>query len=133
MREFIISFIVVGDQSLSPVWLFATPLTAACQPCLSFTISWSLLKLMSIEWMMPSNHLICCHFSLLLPSVFPSIRDISNVSAFHIMWLKFWTFSFSISPSSEYSGLISLTTIQKHKFFSTNLSLRSHSHIHTWS
>ena len=132
MREFIISFIVVGDQSLSPVWLFATPLTAACQPSLSFTISWSLLKLMSIEWMMPSNHLICCHSSLLLPSVFPSIRDISSVSAFHIMWLKFWTFSFSISPSSEYSGLISLTTIQKHKFFSTNLSLWSNSHIHTW-
>ena len=87
-----------------------TPLTAACQPSLSFTISWSLLKLVPIESMIPSNHLVCCHPILLLPSVFPSIPVISNVSALHILWPKFWTFSFSISPSNEYSGLISLRT-----------------------
>ena len=81
--------------------------TAARQASLSFTISQSLLKLMSIEWMMPSNHLILCHPLLLLPSIFPSIRVFSNKSALCIRWLKYWSFSFSISPSSEYSGLIS--------------------------
>ena len=80
-----------------------TPWTAACQASLSFTISWSLLKLISIESMMPSNHLILCS-PLLLPSIFPSIRVFSNESAIHIWELKYW--SFSISPSNEYSGLI---------------------------
>ena len=86
--------------------LFATPRTTAQQASLSFTISQSLLKLMSIESMMPSNHLILCHPLLLLPSVFPSIRVFSNESALCIMWPKYWNFSFLISPSSEYSGLI---------------------------
>ena len=94
-------------QSLSHVQLFATPWTAAHQVSLSFTIFQSLLKLMSIESVMPSNHLILCRPLLLLPSIFPSIRVFSNESAFLIMWPKYWSFSFSISPSNEYSGLIS--------------------------
>ena len=94
-------------QSLSHVWLFATPWTAVCQASLSFTISWSLVKLMSIELVMPSNYLIPCHPLLLLPSVFPRIRVFSNKSALCIGWPKNWSFSFSISPSNEYSGLIS--------------------------
>ena len=81
--------------------------TAACQASLSFTTPGSLLKLMFIESMMPSNHLILCHPLLLLPSIFPSIRVFSNESALHIRWPKYWSFSFSISPSNEYSGLIS--------------------------
>ena len=84
-----------------------TPWTAACQASLSFTISWSLLKLMSIESVMPSNHLILCCPLLLLPSIFPSIRVFSSESALHIRWPKYWSFSFSISPSNEYSELIS--------------------------
>ena len=96
-------------QSLSRVRLFATPWTAACQASLSFTISWSFLKLMSIELVMHSNHLILCHL-LLLPSVFPSIRVFSSESFIHIRWPKYWSFSFSISPSNEYSGLISFRT-----------------------
>ena len=84
-----------------------TPWTAARQASLSFTISWSLLKLMSIESVMTSNHLIFCHPLCLLPSTFPSIRVFSNESALHIRWLKYWSFSFSTSPSNEYSGLIS--------------------------
>ena len=91
-------------QSLSRVQLFATPWSAARQASLSFTISWSLLKLMSIQSVMPSNHLILCCPLLLLPSVFPSIGVFSNELAFCIRWLKYW--SFSISPS-EYSGLLS--------------------------
>ena len=87
------------------VRLFATPWTAACQASLSFTISQSLLKLMSIELVMPSNHLILCCPLLLLPSIFPSNRVFSSESALHIRWPKYW--SFSISPSSKYSGLIS--------------------------
>ena len=94
-------------QSLSHVWLFATPWTAACQDSLSITNCWSLLKLMSIESVMPSNHLILCHPLLLLPSIFPSIRVFSNESALHIRWPKYWSFSFNISPSNERSGLIS--------------------------
>ena len=90
-------------QSLSRVRLFATPWTAACQASLSITYSWSLL--MFIELVMPSNHLILCCPLLLLPSVFPSIRVFSHESALHIRWPKDW--SFSISPSNEYSGLIS--------------------------
>ena len=92
-------------QSLSCVWLFATPWTVARQASLSITNSQSLLKLMSIKLVMPSNHLILC-CPLLLPSIFPSIRVFSNESALHIRWPKYWSFSFSISPSNEYSGLI---------------------------
>jgi len=93
-------------QLLSSVWLFATPWTAACQASLSITNSQSLLKLMSIESVMPSNHLILCH-PLLLPSIFPSIRIFSNESLLPIRWPKYWSFNCSISPSNEYSGLIS--------------------------
>ena len=93
-------------QSLSHVWLCATPWTAAHQPSLSITNSWSLLKLMSIESVMPSNHLILC-CALLPPSVFSSIRVFSGESVLHIRWPKYWSFSFTISPSNEYSGLIS--------------------------
>ena len=84
-----------------------TPWTAACQASLSFTISRSLLKFMSIESVMPSNHLILCHCLLFLPSIFPSIRVFSNELVLHIWYPKYWSFSFSISPSNEYSGLIS--------------------------
>ena len=94
-------------QSLSHVQLFATPWTAACQASLSITNSWSLLKLMSIESVMPSNHLTLCCPLLLPPSIFPSIRVFSNESALRIRWPKYWTFSFSISPCNECSGLIS--------------------------
>ena len=130
--------------------LFVTPWTAACQASLSITNSRSLLKFTSIESVIPSNHLILCHPLLLLPSVFPSIRIFSNESVLCIRWPKYWSFSFSISPSNEYSGLISFrmdwldllavqgisrvfsnTTAQTHQFFSTQLSLWSHSHIHT--
>ena len=97
-------------QLLSHVQLFVTPWTVAHQASLSFTISQSLLKLISIELMMPSNHLILCHPLLLLPSVFPSIRVFSSESALCIWWPKYWSFSFSISPSNEYSGLISFRT-----------------------
>ena len=85
----------------------AAPWTAAGQASLSFTISWSLLKLMSIGLVMPSSHLILCHPLLLLPSIFPNIRVFSNESAFCIRWPEYWSFSFRISPSKEYSGLIS--------------------------
>ena len=94
-------------QLLSCVCLLVTPCSAACQASLSLTNSWSLLKLMSIQSMMPSNHLILCHPFLLLPSLFPSIRVFSNESVLPIRWPNCWSFSFSISPSSEYSGLIS--------------------------
>ena len=97
--------IVVFVQSLSHVRLFVTPWTAAHQASLSFTISWSLLKLMSIESVMSSGHLILCH-PLLLSPVFLSIRVFSNESTLCIRWPKYWSFSFSISPSNEYSGLI---------------------------
>ena len=94
-------------QSLSHVWLFATPWAAARQASLSIANSQSLLKLMSIESVMPSNHLIFCCPLLLPPSIFPSIRVFSNESALRIRWPKYWSFNFSISPSNEYSGLIS--------------------------
>ena len=96
---------IVVVHSLNHVQLFAVPWTAARQASLSFTTSRSLLKLMSIESMMPFNHLILCH-PLLLPSIFPSIRVFSSESALHIRWPKYWSFSFSIRSSSEYSGLI---------------------------
>ena len=98
-------YVVVVVQLLSRVWLFATPLTVVLQAFLSFTVSWSLLNLMSIELMIPSNHLILCCPLLLLPSIFPSIRVFSNELALCIRWPKYWGFSFS--SSSEYSGLIS--------------------------
>ena len=129
-------------QLLSRVRLFVTPWTAACQASLSITNSWSLPKLMSIELVLPSNHLILCHPLLLPPSLFPSIRVFSNESALHIRWPKDWCFSVNISPSNEHSGLIPLgwtgwislqfkglsrvfsnTTLQKHQFFSAQLSL----------
>ena len=96
-------------QSLSCPAL-STPWTAACQASLSFTISWSLFKLMCIESVMPSNHLIACHPLLLLPSIFPSIKVFYNELVLHIRWPKYWRFSFSISPSNEYSGMISFRT-----------------------
>ena len=98
-------FVVV--QSLIHVWLFRTPWTATRQASLFFTVSQSLLKLMSIESVMASNHLVLCRPLLLLPSIFSSIRVFSNESALHISWPKYWSLSFSISPSNEYSGLIS--------------------------
>ena len=138
-------------QSLSHVQLSATPWTAAHQASLSITNSQSLPKLTSIESVMPSNDLILCCPLLLLPSIFPSIRDFSNESILPIRRPKYWSFSFSTSPSNEYSGLISfrmywldLLTVQgtlksllqhhssKHQFFGTQLSLQSNSHIHTW-
>ena len=102
-----IKITISSVQSLSRVCFFVTLWTAARQASLSFILSWSFLKLMSIELVMLSNHLIlCCHL-LLLPSVFPSIRVFSNESVLCIRWTKYWSFSFSISPSHEYLGLIS--------------------------
>ena len=129
-------------QQLSRVQLFVTPWTAAHQAS-GPSPAPSLLKLMSIESVMPSNHLILCLSLLLLPSIFPSIRVFSNESALRIKWPKYWRFSFNISPSKEYSGLISFrmdwldllavqgtlkrvfsnTTVQKHQFFSAQLSI----------
>ena len=136
-------------QSLSHVQLFVTPWTAAHQSSLSITNSQSLLKLMSMDSVMPSNYLIPCCPLLLLPSLFPIFRVFSSESVLCIRWPKYWSFKFSISPSSEYSGLISFrtdwfdqskglsrvfsnTTVQKHQFFSAQLSSQSNSHIHTW-
>ena len=130
---------------------FLTPRTAACQPSLSFTICLSLFRFMSFELVMQSNYLVLCRPLLLLPSIFPSIRIFSSESALRIRWPEYWSFSFSISPSSEHSGLISFrmdwldllavqgtlksllhTTAGKHHFFGTQPSLWSNSHIHTW-
>ena len=102
-----LKILFISVHLFSHVQLFATPWTTARQASLSITKSWSLLKLMSIESVMPSNHLILCWPLLLLPSVFPSIRVFSNESAVHIRWPKYWSFSFRISPSNEYSGLLS--------------------------
>ena len=99
--------IIVLVHSLSRVWLFASPGTAAHQASLSITNSWSLLKLMFIESVMPSNHLFLCHPLLLLSSIFSSIEVFSNESVLHIRWPKYWSFSFRMSPPNEYSGLIS--------------------------
>ena len=118
------------------------PMDATCQASFSFTISWSLLKLISIESVMPSNNLILCHPLFLLNSIVPNIRVFSNESALHIRWPKYWSFSFNVSSSNEHSGLISLgrtgwislqskrfsrvfsnTTVQNHQFFSAQLSL----------
>ena len=102
-----LQFAAAADEPLSRVCLFVIPWTAACQASLSFTISQRLLKLMSIESVMPSNHLILCCPLLLLPSIFTSIRVFSSGLAFCMRWPKYWSFSFSISLSNEYSGLIS--------------------------
>ena len=107
MSTSIAFFNISSVQSLTRVWLFATPWTAACQASLSITNSRSLLKLMSIESVMPSNHLILCHPLLLPPSIFPSIRGFSKESALRIRWPQYWSFSFNISPSNEHPGLIS--------------------------
>ena len=106
----LLTFSVSSVKSLSHVRLFATPWTAARQASLSITNSWSLLKLMSIESVMPSHHLILCHPLLLLPSIFPSIKVFSNESALRIRQPKYWSFSLNISPSNEYLGLISFKT-----------------------
>ena len=138
-------------QSLSHVQLFVTPWIAARQALWSITNSWSLLKLMSVESVMPSNHLILCRPLLLPPLIFPSIRVFSNESVLFIRWPQYWRLSFNISPSNEYSGLLSFrltglisllskglsrvfsnTTVQKHQFFEAQPSLWSNSHIHTW-
>ena len=115
-------FVVV--QSLSHVWLFVTPWTAARQASLSFTISQSLLKLMSIELVMPSNHLILCYPLFLLPSIFPTIRVFSSELVLRIRWPKYWSFSFSISPSNEYLGLISCR-IDWFDLFAVQVTLKS--------
>ena len=112
---YLLSFQKVSVQ-FSRVRLFATPWTAAHQASLSITSSRSLLKLMSIESVMPSNHLILCRPLLLVPSIFPSIRVFSNESALCIRWPKYWSFSFNISPSSESSGLISFRMDWLHPF-----------------
>ena len=138
-------------QLLSHVRLFVTPWIAARQASLSITNSRSSLKLMSIESVLPSNHLILCRPLLLLPPIPPSVRVFSNESTLCMRWPKYWSFSFSISPSKEHPGLISFrmdwlvllevkglsrvfsnTTLQKHQFFGALLSSQSNSHIHTW-
>ena len=138
-------------QSLSRVWLFATPWIAARQASLSITNSWSLLKLMSIKSVMPSSHLILCLPILLLPLIPPSIRVFFNESTLRMRWTKYWSFSFSISPSNEHPGLISFrmdwldllavqgnlkSLLQHHSskasIFGIQLSSPSNSHIHTW-
>ena len=138
-------------QLLSRVRLFATPWIAARQASLSITNSRSSLKLMSIESVMPSSHLIFCCPLLLLPPIPPSITVFSNESTRHMRWPKYWSFSFTISPSKEYLGSISFrmdrldllavkglsrvfsnTTVQKHQLFGAQLSSQSNSHIYTW-
>ena len=115
-------------QLLSHVWLFVTPWTTAHQASLSITNSWSLPKLMSIELVMPSNHLILCHPLLLLPSIFPSIRVFSNESALRIRWPKYWSSSFNISPSNEHPGLFSfrMDWLELHAVQGTPKSLLQH-------
>ena len=150
LRTTEMGFQVSGSvQSLSHVWLFATPWTAALQASLSNSNSQGPPKLMSIESVMPSNHLILCHPLLLQPSILPSIKVFSNESAVRIRWPEYWSFSFSISPSNEHPGHLGLTgwislqskglsrvfsntTVQKHKFLSTQLSSQSNSPIFTW-
>ena len=117
-------------QSLSHVQLFAIPWTAAHQASLSFTNSWSLFKLRSIQLAMPSDHLILCYSLLLLPSIFPSMRVFSNESVLHIRWPKDWSFSFSISPSNEYLGLISFR-IECLDLLAVQGTLRSHLQHHS--
>ena len=140
---------VSSVQSLSHVWLFATPWIAARQASLSITIFWSSLKLTSIESVMPSSYLILCRPLLLLPPIPPSIRVFSNESTLRMRWSKYWSFSFSIIPmniqdwfplgltglilqSKGPSRVFSNTTVQKHQFFGSQPSLWSNCHIHTW-
>ena len=142
-------YIISLVQSLSHIRLFANPWTAPRQASLSITNSWILLKLMSIVSVMSSNHLILCHPLLPLPSIFPSVRVFSNESALCIRWPKYWSFSFSISPSNEHSGLISVrmdcwislqskglsrvfsnTTVQKHQFLYIYLSISGYYIVH---
>ena len=148
-RVLFLGLVIFVFRSLSHVQLFAVPWTAAHQASLSITNSWSLPKLLSTESVMPSYHLILCHPHLLLSSIFPSIRVLSNELALCIRWPEYWSFSFSISPSNEYSGLISFridwldllsvqgtlkSLLQHHNskaFFGTQPSLWSSSHIHT--
>ena len=144
-------YVVSSVELLSRVWLFATPWTAARQAFLSITNSRSLPKLMSIESVMPSSHLILCRPLLLLPPIPPSIRVFLNEWALCIRWPKYWSFSFSNSPSNEHPGLISfrmdwldLLAVQgtlksllqyqssKASIFGAQLSSQSNSHIHTW-
>ena len=112
-------------QSLSRVQLFETPWTAARQASLSITNSRSLPKLMSIESVMPSNHLLLCRPLLLLPSIFPSIRVSSNESALHIRWPKYWSFSFNMSPSNEHPGLISSSRMDRLDLLAVQGTLKS--------
>ena len=150
---YMIIFVAVV-RLLCCVRLFATLWTTARQAPLSFTVSGRLLRFMSVELVMLTNHLILCHYLLLLPSIFPSIRVFSNESALRIRWPKYWCFSFNISPSNDQSftqdwsplgwtGWIPLlskglsrvfsnTTVQKHQFFGAQPSLWSNSPIHTW-
>ena len=140
-----------SDQSLSHVRLFATPWIAGRQASLSITNSRSSTKLKSIKSVMPSSHLILCRPLLLLPPIPPNIRVFSNESTLHMRWPKYWSFSFSISPSNETQGwsplertswislqskelsrVFSNTTVQKHQFFGTQPSSQYNSHIHTW-
>ena len=144
--------VVVVIQLPSRVQLFVTPWTAACQASLSLTIFWSLPELMFIASVMLFSHLILWRPLLLLPSIFPSIRDYSNESSVRIRWPKYWSFSFTISPSSEYSELISLkidglisllakglsgvfssTTVRRYQFFGILPSLQSSSHNRSWA
>ena len=146
-----IIYVFSSVQSLSHVRFFVTSWITVRQASLSITNSWSLLKFMSIEWVMPSSHLILCHLLLLLPPIPPSIRVFSNVSSLLMRWPKYWSFSFSISPSNEHSGLISVRmdwlnllavqgTLKSHfqyhsskaSIFGAQLSSQSNSHIHTW-
>ena len=151
---FIISFLLLtfsSVQSLSCVWLFATPWSTARQASLSITNSWSLLKLMSIELVMPSSHLILCRPYLLLPPIPLSIRVFSNESTLRMRWPKYWSFSFSIIPSKEHPGLMSFrmgwldllavqgtlkSLLQHHSSKASilrhSVSPQSNSHIHTW-
>ena len=146
----LIAFPFSSVQLLSRVWLFVTLWTTAHQASLSINNSWSPPKHMSIELVKPYNHLIPCHHLLLLLSIFPSIRVISNESTLCMRWLKYWSFSFNISPSNEHPGLIfrmdcldllavqgthksfSSTTVQKHQFLDAQPSLWSNSYIRTW-
>ena len=147
---FHLSYAFTSVQSLSRVQLFAIPWTATCQASLSITNSWNLPKLMSIELVTPSSHLILCHPLLLLPPTPPCIRVFSNESTLRMRWPKYWSFSFNISLSNKHSGLISFrmewldlftvqgtsrvfsnTTVQKHQFFGAQLSSQSKSHIHS--
>ena len=150
-KTFVYKIIFSSLQSLSCVWLFVTPWTAACQASLCITNSWNLLKLMSITTVMPSSHLILCRPLLLLAPIPPSIEDFSSESTLHMRWPKYWSFSFSIIPPKEHPELISfrmdwldLLAVQgtlksllqhhssKHEYFSTHPSSQSNFHIHTW-